>query len=217
MTDTAIAKDLNDPFWTRVRTALGALRPQARERMPAYGQAAIARSIGIKPKLGARIEEELAHGWSHAAARRVSLSLLVIEIDRMTDYFTAYGKSSTDDCVLSVMQAIADALPRDGDTCLRLGRATFVVVLPDLPVLMAKASAGKITEAIRALGLAHKESHAGIVTVSMGLAVGNPQGNYDKKFFEAAAEALKKAQRKGLNRLVSVDLRPAQEKKRKAA
>ena len=217
MTDSVIIKETVEPFWARVRVALGALRPVQKERVPAYGQAAIARSIGIKPKLGARIEEELAAGWNHSAARRVSLSLLVIEIDRMADYFTAYGKAETDDCVLAVMRAVTEALPRGGDMCLRLGRATFVIVLPDLPVLMARACAAKITEAVRQMNLPHKESHAGMVTVSMGLAVGNPQGGYDKRFFETAAEALKKAQRKGLGRIEAVDLRPAQERKRKAA
>ena len=217
MTDTAIAKETAEPFWTRVRMALGGLRPVQKERMPAYGQAAIARSMGMKPRLGARIDEELAAGWSNAAARHVSISLLVIEIDRMTDYFNAYGRGYTDDCVLAVMRAVTDALPRGGDTCLRLGRATFVIVLPDLPVLMARACAAKITDAVRQLNLPHKESHAGIITVSMGLAVSNPHGGYDKRFFETAAEALKKAQRKGLGRIEAVDLRPAQERKRKAA
>lgn len=206
-----------EPFWTRVRIALGALRPVRAERAPAYGQAAIARTIGIKPKLGQLIEDELAQGWASAAGRHVSLGLLVIEIDRSTEYFAAYGKQSTDDCVLSVMRAITDALPRGGDTCLRLGRAGFVVVLPDLPGLMARATANKIAEAVRGLALAHKESHAGIVTVSLGLAVTNPRGSYDKKFFEAGAEALKKAQRKGIGRIEAVDLRPAQQRRRKAA
>lgn len=217
MTDSAIAKESAETFWTRVRLALGALRPVHKERTPAYGQAAIARSIGIKPRLGARIEEELIAGWTNAAARRVSMSLLVIEIDRMADYFTAYGKGEADDCVLAVMRAVTEALPREGDVCLRMGRSTFVIALPDLPVLMARACASKITEAVRQLNLPHKESHAGIVSVSMGLAVTNPRGGYDKKFFETAAEALKKAQRKGLGRLQSVDLRPAQERKRKKA
>ena len=93
--------------------------------------------------------------------------------------------------------------------------ARQIVALPDLPVLLAKTSAGHIAEAIRGLALAHKESHAGIVTVSMGLAVTNPHGQYDRKFFETAAAALKKAQRKGLGRLHSIDLRPAQEQSRK--
>ncbi len=217
MTDTAISKEQAEPFWTRVRAALGAMRPERQERAPAYGQAAIARSMGIKPKLGARIEEELHNGWTHSAARRVSMSLMVIEIDRFADYFSAYGRGEADQCLLAVMQAITDALPRQGDICLRLGAASFVIVLPDLPALMARATAAKIAEAVRTLAMPHKESHAGIVTLSMGLAVTNPHGGYDRKFFEASAEALKKAQRRGMGRMEGVDLRPALERKKKPA
>ncbi|WP_375449567.1 diguanylate cyclase domain-containing protein [uncultured Devosia sp.] len=214
MTDIASIKTINDPFWSRVRMALGTMR---QERGPAYGQAAIARSIGIKPRLGARLEEELGLAWDRSRERKVSLSLLVIELDRFKEYFTAYGKLAADDCLMAAMEAIRDALPRDGDGVLRLGRASFVVVLPDFPMLMARATALKIALAVRDASLAHKESHAGIVTASIGLAVGNPSGNYDRKFFETAAGALAKAQRRGLNRIEAVDLRPDQERKRKAA
>lgn len=218
MTDTAISKDGSDPFWSRVRSALGALRPvrQQRERAPAYGQAAIARTLGMRTRLGTKIDEELAQSWSRSAERNVSLSLLVVEMDRSKEYFTAYGKASTDDCLSAMQAAIRHCLPREGDKCLRLGRHGFVVVLPDFPVLMARSIAAKISAAIRSEGLAHKESHAGIVTACIGLAVSNPQGGYDKKFFETAAEALKKAQRRGLGRIEAVDLRPAQQRKRKA-
>ena len=217
MTDTAIGKGHSDHFWGRVRQAIGSLRPVHQEKEPAYGQAAIARQIGVKPKVGARIEEELVEAWNSSALARVSMSLLVIEIDRYRDYYTTYGKGATDDCVRTVMQTIANTLPRDEDTCLRMGRATFVLALPDLPVLMARKLAADIAKAIREQGLAHKESHAGTVTLSMGLAAINPSGDYDRKFFEAGAGALKKAQHRGLSRLEVVDLRPAQERKRKAA
>jgi diguanylate cyclase (GGDEF)-like protein len=219
MSDTAIAKDNGEPFWMRVRMALGAMRPvrQQRERVPAYGQAAIARTLGMRQRLGAMIEEELALAWSRSAQRKVSLSLLVIEIDRMKEYFSVYGKPATDDATNVVLSAVRQALPRPEDKCLRLGRSSFVVVMPDYPALMARAAAQKISLAIRDEAIAHKESHAGIVTASIGIAVTNPQGEFDRKFFEAAAEALARGQRRGLNRIETVDLRPAQEQKRKAA
>lgn len=216
MTHQTIANDNGDGFWTRVRSALGMVRPD-RERVPAYGQAAIARSVGLKPKLGSRIEEELNTGWAIASARNVSISLLVVEIDRVSEYYNAYGRAALDEAVYRVMQTVTDKLPRAGDTCLRLGRASFVVVLSDMPVLVARKTAAEIDKAVRALNLAHKESHAGVVTVSAGIAVCNPDGGYDRKFFETAAEAVKKAQRRGLARLEVVDLRPAQERRRKAA
>lgn len=217
MTDTAIDKPGADPFWARVTAALVALRPPAASRDQAYIRPALARTMGIRPRLGARIDEELLSGWATAAGRRVSLSLLTIDIDCMSDYFSAYGKAAADDCVGAVMQAVANVLPRVGDSCLRWGPSSFVVVLPDVPVLLARSSAAKIHDAIRHLGLVNKESHAGVVTVSVGLAVSNPRGAYDKKFFQTAVDALKKAQRKGLGRVETIDLRPAQDRKRKKA
>ena len=217
MTDTTIAKDHQGDLWSRVRSALNALRPVRPERAPAYGQAAIARYVGMKPKLGARIDEELAQGWTYAAARRVSLSLLVIEIDRFAEYFAGYGRDEADYCLTAVLEAITGALPRESDSCQRLGASSFVIVLPDMPALMARATATKIADSVRHMAIANKESHAGIVTLSMGLAVTNPQGNYDRKFFEAGAEALKKARRRGMGRMEGVDLRPALERKPRRA
>lgn len=217
MTETVIEKHSDEALWPRVRAALAGLRPAAGLRETAYEQPALPRAMGMRPKLGERIDEELAKGWSAAAARKVSLSLLVIEIDGLSDYFSAYGKEAADDCVTSVMGAITGMLPRADDCCLRWGATSLVIVLPDLPVLLARASAAKMHDAVRRLGLVNKESHAGLVTVSMGLAVGNPRGGYDKKFFATALEALKKAQRRGLGRLETIDLRPAQERKRKKA
>ena len=117
--------------------------------------------------------------------------------------------------VQDVLQAITAARPREGDNVLRLGRASFVIVLPDLPVLMARAAAVKMVAAIRKRAIPHRDSHAGAVSVSMGLAVANPEANYDRTFFEAAAEALKKAQRRGLGRIEMMDLRPGQERRRR--
>lgn len=213
MTDLASDRQ-GDDFWGRVRLALGALRPTGDDRVPAYGQPALARP---KPELNPRIEEELSESWAKAGARKVPMSLLVIEIDRMDELFSCYGRDGSDHCVRLVMQAIADALPRDGDLCLRMGQGRFVVALPDLPLLVARSSAGHIREAVRKLNLAHKESHAGIVTVSMGLAATQPAGEYDQTLFQTAAAALKKAQRKGLGRLQAVDLCPTQKGRRKAA
>ena len=122
------------------------MRPvrQQKEREPAYGQAAIARSLGMRQRLGAVIEEELELAWSRSAERKVSLSLLVIEIDRIKEYFSVYGKRAADDCTFAVMQAVREAMPRAEDNCLRLGRASFVVVMADYPALMARAAAQKI-------------------------------------------------------------------------
>jgi diguanylate cyclase (GGDEF)-like protein len=217
MTDLATVKDQTEPFWNRVRQAVLGSRPLHQEKPMGYGQAAMARSLGLRPKLGNEIDQGMIAGWNAARERHVSLSLVVIEVDRFADYFAAYGKDQSDNLMNDLQAAINECLPRPSDVSLRMGRSGFVLVFPDLPALMARATAAKINDTVKRLALAHKESHAGVVTLSMGVAVTNPQGPYDKKFFEAGAETLKRAQRKGIGRIEGVDLRSEQDRKRKAA
>ncbi|WDR06411.1 GGDEF domain-containing protein [Devosia rhodophyticola] len=200
----------NDLFWGKVRAALGGLRigrDSERERTPAYGKAAIARSLGMKPRLSAELEAEMAEAWMVSGVINVSMCLMVIDLDRFGDYFSAYGKVVSEECVETVLATINANLPREQDRCFRFGRNQFVVVLPDYPLLLARKGAGKIIKAVHDEAVQHKESHAGVVTVSIGIAVANPTGNLDKKFFEVAAQAQAKAARRGLGRLQTVDLR----------
>ncbi|WDR02744.1 diguanylate cyclase [Devosia algicola] len=137
----------------------------------------------------------------------VSMCLMVIDLDRFDDYFSAYGKSASEECVDTVLATINANLPREHDKCFRFGRHQFVVVLPDYPLLLARKGADKIIKAVHDEAIQHKESHAGVVTASVGIAAANPSGNLSKKFFEVAAAAQAKAARRGLGRMQAVDLR----------
>ena len=98
-----------------------------------------------------------------------------------------------------------------------MGQAGFVLILPDLPVLMARSLAGKIMKAVRVEGLVNKESHAGIVTLGCGIAVVNPQGAFEPNVIEAAMATLRRAQRHGLSRIETADLRGGEIRTARAA
>jgi diguanylate cyclase (GGDEF)-like protein len=215
MTDHTLHKDERDAFWGRVRASLAAMRPGRREeRAPAYGTAAIGRSFGVRARMGGRIEDALRGAWMRCAAGKVSLCLLVIEVDRFTELHHAYDRDTIEAEMAEVQRAIRGCLTRPTDICLRHGRGGFVVVLADYPVLMAGRLAKVIAGAVAELAIAHKGSHAGVVTVSSGLAVANPQGKLDRGVFEAAVTAVKRAQRRGLGQAETVDLRPRQQERR---
>lgn len=203
----------NDGFWARVRSALGR---SGDAPAPAYGRAEISKPHK-KSRPAQRIDDELRRGWADSAQRRVSLCVLSIEMDSQTDYFGAYGREAVEDTLATLEDAIRALLPRDTDRCLRSGRAGFVLILSDMPLLMARELAAKIARAVRSAGLPHRASHAGQVTMSMGLAAVNPAGNVDRSVFNNAQQAVKKAQRRGLGRLEVVDLRGVEEKRKKAA
>lgn len=202
----------SDGLWARIRAALGR---DARE--PAYGQAAIASNPSKKTRLAQRVDDELRRGWMHCADRNVSLCILALEMDGYGDYFAAYGREAVDGCLETLEGVIAGLLPRETDRCIRNGRAGFVLVLPDMPALMARDLASRIAAAIRLKGLANRQSHVGQVTMSTGIAVANPRGGLDRSVLEAAQQAVKKAQRRGLARLEVVDLRGREDRHRRAA
>ncbi|OAM76719.1 diguanylate cyclase domain-containing protein [Devosia elaeis] len=201
----------NDSFWVRVRAVLG--RNPAE---PAYGQSAIGNPEK-KSRPAQRIEEELRRGWTESAQRHVSLCVLAMEMDRYPEYFAAYGKDVVEHSLDHLLETIRPLLPAPSIHCLRQGRAGFVLVLPDMPVLMARDLASRIAKAIRQENLPNRESHAGQVTLSMGLAITNPQGGFDRAVLHNANQAVKRAQRRGLARLEVMDLRAKPEKRKKAA
>lgn len=202
----------NDGFWARVRTLLNRDAPHL-----ALGPTAPTLNPNRQHRAVQRIEDELRRGWTESAQRNVSLCVLALELDVYADYFSAYGRDTVDDTLERLRQTIQGLLPRPTDICLRNGRAGFILFLPDMPLLMARKLTTKLTQTVRHEGLVNKESHAGHVTLSMGLVVANPQGNVERKLLATAQQAVLKAQRRGLSRLEVVDLRPADAKKRKAA
>ena len=202
-----------DGFWARVRASLG----RRANDEPAYGRPAIARTPGRRLRAEPGVDDALRQGWALAAQRQVSLCVMALEIDRHDDYFGAYGRDAAEECLDTLHGVIAGLLPHDTDRCLRWGRAGLLLVLPDTPRLMGRELAGRIVGAVRRAGLANKESHAGVVTLGMGLAVVNPQGPMDPAILDAARQALARAARRGLARLEIADLRAAGEPRRSVA
>lgn len=187
-----------DSFWDRVRALL--------QRTPA-GRGSAFATLGRRATYQGLVDEELRRGWTFAADRNVSLCVMTIEVDCFAEYLSAYGRDAAEDCLETLDHAVNALLERPGDRCLRLGQSGFLLVLPDMPMLMARGLATKILTAVRREGLVNKESHAGIVTVGSGLAVINPQNGFDVSVLDAARNAVRKAQRHGLSRLDVADLR----------
>ena len=191
-----------DRFWQRVTTLLG----RHAERRTA-GRTAALEGGGKRPSAGRPLEEELQRAWMLAAERNVSLCVMALEIDCFGEYLAAYGRDAAEDCLDTLERLVVSLLKRDEDYCLRLGQSGFLLVLPDMPMLMGRDLANKINQAVRREGLVNKESHAGAVTLGAGLAVVNPEPPFDKDVLETAKTALRKAQRRGLARLEIADMR----------
>ena len=149
-----------------------------------------------------RFEERLRLEWKRAQRARSPLAMIMVDIDLFKSFNDTYGHQRGDACLKAVAAALADGLPRSGDSVARYGGEEFAVVLP----LTALAGAMRVAEHLRhrveELGLPHRSSTvARCVTISCGVASLVPETDDGlHALVRLADEALYRAKVAGRNR-----------------
>lgn len=122
----------------------------------------------------------LDEAWRVATRTRSSLALLLLDADHFKSYNDAYGHPEGD----RVLQAIAACVRRcassPGALGVRYGGEEFALLLPDTDARGALVAAECVRRAILETAITHQSTPAGVVSVSVGVAVARP------KFGEAA-------------------------------
>jgi len=121
------------------------------------------------------IQARFASEAQHAARGRYPVAILIIDIDHFKRYNDHYGHPAGDTCLRAVALALASTLRRTSDFVGRYGGEEFVVLLPYTAHEGAMQMADDLLAAVRDLMFAHAGSSHGIVTISIGGAVGQPQ------------------------------------------
>ena len=191
-------------FWERVRWALETLRPS---RLPKFADPAEGTRVAPRPAMDP--ETDAALGWAWQTARRLGapVSLLLVGIDREDDYLRSYGAQAAEECAVLVGDAISSALPRGEVSFLRFGPSEYLVLLPGREKRAARKLGRQLIAAVRGCRLNHKESHAGVVTASIGLTSAAPACWSAAEVLRRAETGLRKAQRGGLSRTAVYELR----------
>jgi diguanylate cyclase (GGDEF)-like protein len=153
-----------------------------------------------------RFTEGLHQAHEQTARDRGSMALLMIDIDCFKPYNDRYGHPAGDECLRQVAQALADTA-RPPHLVARWGGEEFAVILPGADTAMALDMAERMLEAVRARAIVHEASQAAsVVTLSMGVAVWQPQEGDDVGQLVATAdEALYEAKTTGRNRAILRD------------
>jgi diguanylate cyclase (GGDEF)-like protein/PAS domain S-box-containing protein len=102
---------------------------------------------------------------------RLSMALLMIDVDRFKKYNDLYGHQAGDDALKAIAECLRAELKRPGDIAARYGGEEFIAILPATDEDGACFIADAIRESLSALHLQHRGSEKGIVTVSIGVAV----------------------------------------------
>ena len=144
----------------------------------------------------------LAQEWKRAQRAGNSLALLLIDVDRFKHFNDRYGHLAGDDCLRALGQILAKEGRRTGDLVARYGGEEFVVLLPGTSLPDALERARHTQQAVWSLAIEHTGTPAGIVTVSLGVAVQIPSRQQSPDdLLRHADQALYQAKRAGRNRV----------------
>lgn len=150
-----------------------------------------------------RFEERLDVEWRRAARTRLPLSLVMIDIDWFKAFNDAHGHQQGDQCLKAVAAALADGLPRAGDSVARYGGEEFGVILPATDRQGAVKVAEQLRGRVEGLGIPHGTSTAArVVTISCGVATFVPTEDVvADELIRLADESLYRAKQAGRNRV----------------
>lgn len=142
--------------------------------------------------------------WRICLREKVTLSVIMMDIDFFKKYNDGYGHQGGDDCLKAVAIALRGALHRPGDFIARYGGEEFVVILPNTDAKGAAEVAEHMRASVQEKNIPHAYSNAANhVSVSLGIAAIIPDDTTTPANLLAKADAaLYKAKEQGRNRYV---------------
>ncbi len=112
------------------------------------------------------------HDWAVAARENSKLSVVTFTLEDFTAYLEVFGRHAANSCLRRVGQAIRRCLRRASDVVARPDGQRFVVLSHASDEAGVREFAGKISTAVRDLGLHHPRSTSSkFVTVSYDVSV----------------------------------------------
>ena len=138
--------------------------------------------------------------WRRASRTGQALALLMLDVDYFKKYNDRYGHLAGDATLRAVAQLLTEHGRRSADLVARYGGEEFVLLSAASNSTDAIGVAEAICQALARLNLPHEDSPFGRVTVSIGVAVLQPdEHNRPELLLRRADEALYRAKQRGRN------------------
>lgn len=135
-----------------------------------------------------------------AARSGSSLSLLMIDVDRLERHNDSFGHNSGDQCLRKIAIAILDSVQDEEQSVARVGGDEFAVILPSIDSVQALLIADNLRLLVATLGLPCSQGCHATLTVSIGAATMSPNNPMSSIELIAAADtALYRAKQAGRN------------------
>ena len=152
------------------------------------------------------LDDVLGREFRRAARGKLPMAIVMVDIDLFKPFNDTYGHPAGDRCLMDVAKAMQGLVNRPGDMVARYGGEEFIVVLPETDLEGAVAVARELRLGVQALRISHSISrHAGVVTISQGVAASVPTVSDTFESLIAQADvALYAAKRAGRNRVAAL-------------
>lgn len=146
--------------------------------------------------------EVVAELWEQSVQGGQPLSALALDIDFFKAYNDRYGHLAGDNALRRFAGAVRSALYHGSDTLVRTGGEEFVVFLPGTSLEQAMEVAERVRISVLRAAIIHEDSPAGMLTVSIGVAVRKSvDGEDPDTMLGRADEALYHVKRSGRDRV----------------
>ncbi len=127
------------------------------------------------------------------------LAVLLIDIDYFKKYNDTFGHLAGDDALRKVANALTHSISRPADAVARYGGEEFVVLLADTDINGAVTVAKKMLHNVLELDIAHPQTPATKLSISIGIAVADEAKGYDSNIIELADQQLYLSKQRGRN------------------
>lgn len=150
-----------------------------------------------------RLEDFMQREWGNAIRNKISVSVIMIDIDRFKLYNDTYGHQAGDLCLRQVAQTINNGAKRSKDVVARYGGEEFIVVLSNISLDGAMTVAENIRSQVKGLSIPHATAEiSDYVTISLGVSHLIPTINSQADHLILAADkALYLAKQNGRDRV----------------
>ena len=146
-------------------------------------------------------DQRLEAEWERVSRLGGSFGVVAIDVDHFKKYNDGFGHPAGDEC----LKLVADAISASGraiDTPARLGGEEFAMLLPDVDVNGASAAGERVRQAVESLRVEHPDNEGGVVTISVGVALGSAAvAGRPSEIMAAVDRALYEAKVRGRNRV----------------
>ncbi|MGB8517189.1 MAG: diguanylate cyclase [Gallionella sp.] len=142
---------------------------------------------------------------SMAQRSKITLAVLMIDLDYFKSYNDLYGHQAGDECLRRVGACIAESFQRPSDCVARYGGEEFAVLIPGVCQEELQHYSQQLCEKIFALEIPHQGSVYEVVTISVGGIVRTPKRDAKvPALLKLADTALYQAKQAGRNRVAII-------------